>query len=324
MNFSKGLLLVQLGSPEALTLQKIGEYLYDFLGDPHTLGKPPFFWKPLLRYVIIPLSRKKSLNKYKKMFESNGFEKMPLVEKSRVFLEKLKRELPEIPIELAYQYGCKPNITDALNNFSKQGVKEIQVVPLYPQCSDVTTKAVLDQVQSAVQTSSFKGQVFATEGFCRHKAWAREIALAIKEKYEPGMRLVLSFHGIQQKRVDNGDPYEVDCKESARLIEEFTGITPLIAYQSKYGKGKWLSPSLLETLEKLAQSKENVLVVCPAFTVDNLETIYEIDDEAKEFFKALGGKELKRVACLNDRESWVKTFAHEILPDLVFERLENK
>ena len=124
-----------------------------------------------------------------------------------------------------------------MNNFSKQGVKEIQVVPLYPQCSDVTTKAVLDQVQSAVQTSSFKGQVFATEGFCRHKAWAREIALAIKEKYEPGMRLVLSFHGIQQKRVDNGDPYEVDCKESARLIEKFTGITPLIRCKNSVFSG---------------------------------------------------------------------------------------
>lgn len=321
MNSRKGFLLVQLGSPENLSPKKIGEYLYDFLGDSHTLGNPPFFWKPLLRFVIIPLSRKKSLAKYQRMFERNHFTEMPLVSYSTVFLEKLRKELPETPVELAYQYGCKPCLEESIEKLSSLGVEEIYVVPLYPQRSAVTTGAALDQVKMALSKTSFVGKTFYAEGFFSHSAWVQEVVRSIQGFLKPNTSLVLSFHGVQESRVRNGDPYEMDCEESARLIGEALGVKPFVAYQSKYGKGKWLSPSLLETLEKLGRSKGSVLVATPAFTADNLETIFEIDDEARGFFTEAGGESFERVPCLNDSDSWVKVFAHEVLKDLPYKPL---
>lgn len=318
----KGILLVQLGSPEGLNLKKIGEYLYDFLGDPHTLGNPPPFWKLLLRFLIIPMSRKKSLAKYSRMFEANGFTEMPLVSISRSFLFRLRKELPNIPIELAYQYGCSPRLEESIQKFSALGVKEICVVPLYPQRSGVTSGAVFDQVKKAISKTSFQGQVLAADGFCYHKSWDREIAKSIQEKYSPSIPLVLSFHGVQEARIKQGDPYEKDCEASAKLIGDLLGVKPIIAYQSKYGKSKWIGPSLLSVLSELSSEHKKIVVATPAFTADNLETIYEIDEEAREYFESLGGKELVRVPCLNDSESWVKTFAHEILPELSYRPLE--
>ncbi len=316
MTQSNGILLIQLGSPENLSEKAIATYLKEFLGDPHTLGKSSFFWNLLLNGIIVPFGKKKSFQKYKRLFEIGNFSEMPLVSYSNVFLKKLRQEISTTPIEIGFQYGCKPSIQDALQRLTAQGCHSVLAVPLYPQRSDVTSGAAIEQVKNAAAQIQFKGSVAAANGFFARPAWAREMANSIRPFLEPSDTLVLSFHGVQQWRIDNGDPYEKDCIDGAQAIGNLLNTSPKVCYQSKYGTGKWLSPSLIQTLQELGQQKKNVVIASPAFTVDNLETIYEIDDEAQEIFKNAGGKIFKRVPCLNDSDSWVHSFAHEILPSL--------
>lgn len=318
MSKMSGLLLVQLGSPAELNTEKIAEYLYEFLGDWHTIGKKLFFWKFLLRHCIIPKAKFKSYAKYKRMFDRNGFTEMPLVTYSNAFLKSVREALPEIQVELAYQYGCKPSVKDALAAFAAKGISTIHVLPLYPQRAGVTTDAAIDLVLETARQTGFKGTLLFANGFYKASAWVREVSDLIKPYLQPEDTLVVSCHSIQEHRVMQGDPYKDDCEASAKAIGELLGVTPVLAYQSKAGHGKWLGPSLVETVQKLGSGHKPIVIVSPAFTADNLETISEIDDEVAEIYKAAGGTNLKRVPCLNANPSWVKAFTQEILPDLEF------
>lgn len=319
MNKKEGLLLVQLGSPASLDIGNIAEYLYEFLGDWHTLGKKLFFWKFLLRHVIIPKGKFTSQAKYKRMFEHNGFTEMPLVTYSKQFLQSVQNALPGQNIELAYQYGSKPSIKDALQKFTEQGVETVKVVPLYPQRAGVTSQAAIDMVHETAMSMGFKGSLLYTNGFCHTEAWVREVSSLVKEQLEPHDTLVVSYHAIQSFRVEKlKDPYKDDCEASTAAIGMRLGTTPVLAYQSKAGHGKWLGPTLVDTVKKLGAEHKSIVIVSPAFTADNLETISEIDDEIAGVYYAAGGTKLKRIPCLNSNENWIKAFVQEILPNLDF------
>lgn len=318
MNNMKGLLLVQLGSPAELNSEKIGEYLYEFLGDWHTMGKRLFFWKFVLRHFILPKGKFTSYGKYKRMFDHNGFAEMPLITHSRNFLAAVQKALPDVQVELAYQYGCKPSIQDALESFTSKGISTVHVLPLYPQRSGVTTDAAIDNVLDVARRIRFSGKLLCADGFCFSSAWVRAVSETIKPYVDESSTLVLSWHSVQSWRIEKGDPYEKDCEQSSRDIGMLLGVTPVIAYQSKFGDGKWLGPSLIETVTKLGRENKPVVIACPAFTVDNLETIYEIDDEISEIYKNAGGTSLKRVPCLNADPAWIKALVEEILPNLKF------
>ncbi len=321
MKESEGLLLVQLGSPAELSEESSAEYLYEFLGDWHTLGKKLFFWKFLLKHIILPKGKITSFKKYQKMFAANGFTEMPLVTHSNQFLQAVKKLLPGSSIKLAYQYGCKPSIADALHEFEAEGIDTVNVLPLYPQRAGVTTQAANDKAIETAAKINFKGRLRTTEGFCYNAAWIREVANSIKPYLSADDTLIISWHGLQTWRVEKGgDPYRDDCEASTKAIGEALGVTPTIAYQSKYGKGKWLGPSLFETVKKLGAAHKPIVIANPIFTADNLETIFEIDDEVAAVYKAAGGTSLKRVPCLNANETWVKAFVEEILPTLEFKQ----
>lgn len=338
-----GLLLIQLGSPASLDANDIEVYLHQFLGDWHTTGKKSLFWQILLKYVILPKGKFTSLNKYKAMFDKHNFSEMPLVTYSEEFVNAVRKEFVSsqaraqgkvadyASIRLAYQFGCKPSIGETLKQFEAEGIDTVHVLPLYPQRAGVTTDAATDNVTSATKAVNFKGNILFAAGFCQYDAWNREVAKSICEKIEEDDVLLISFHAIQSWRVKKGDPYRDDCEQSFKGIcqslteiagSKFSGEAHLV-YQSKYkpGKlpsGKWLGPSLVETLQKLGQQKKPVTVVSPVFTADNLETIYEIDDEVSEVYYKAGGPRLKRVPCLDARPSWITAFVEEILPALKF------
>lgn len=318
MNKIEGLFFVQLGSPEALDTEKIAQYLYEFLGDWHTLGKKIFFWKFLLRHMILPKAKLTSLGKYKRMFDRNGFTEMPLVTYSNAFVNKIRKQMPDLPVELAFQYGCKPSVKDALENFRKKGVETIRVVPLYPQRAGVTTDAANDMVRETAKEMHLAAKILYANGFYKSKAWVREIVKLVQPILQPEDTLIVSCHAIQSWRVEKGDPYKDECEASAKAIGEALGVTPVLAYQSKAGHGKWLEPTLIDTVKKLGAEHKPIVIVSPIFTADNLETISEIDDEVAEIYKAAGGTSLKRVPCLNDNDSWVKAFVEEVLPNIEF------
>lgn len=318
-----GLLLLQLGSPRNFSPEAVQEFLLSFLGDPHTLGSPPFFWKYLLKYIIAPTRAKKSALKYQEMCEMNGVIEMPLITYTREFAQGVENELKNnrVLVRYAFQHGASPSIQEALNDFVKENITSVRVIPLFPQCSEATSFAALDQVKK-LQPLFPSLDFYACNGFADHPAWIDNLANTIREyQKDDSYSILVSWHSMPQKRIRLGDPYEDDCKKSISALEQALGTSVQVSYQSKFGFGKWLAPSTRDVLTKLGKSKAKVIVVCPAFTVDNLETLYEIDLEAKKIFFDAGGLEWQRVPCLNASSKWISDFAHQIALDLPCQRL---
>lgn len=324
MKTKEGLLLVQLGSPESLSVDKIEEFLYAYLGDRHTLGNPPPFWKFILKHFVLPKGKFTSFAKYERMFRENNLVRMPLPERSLEFLEKLRPELPDFAVELAFQYGCKPGLLGTVKKFMELGIEKLRVVPLYPQRAGVTTGAALESARKAILEARFQGEAVYANGYFKPAAWAREVANDIRPKLGKNDTLVLSWHSVQLERIRKGDPYQKDCEASAKAIGELLGVEPVLAYQSKFGRGKWIGPSLTETFQKLGEEHRDIVISNPSFAVDNLETIDEINGEGRKLFKAAGGGNFTYIECLNAKASWVKAFAHEILPALEFQAFKGK
>ena len=312
----RAILLIQLGSPVKATPQALKDYLISFLGDPHTLGNPPFFWNALLRNIIAPLRAKASAKKYLEMLKAHQISEMPLITHTQNFSQGVQKELgPDTLVLHAFQHGAKPSIKDALDEFTKQGFHHIQTIPLYPQRSEATSTAAIHQLQTELEAyPHLKAQV--AEAFFEHPAWVECISQSIQARHKANQQILISWHGMDQKRIDAGDFYESDCKKSVLAIQKHIPSTILVAYQSRFGFAKWLGPSTLSILKKLASQKASVLVVCPAFTVDNLETLHEIEIEAKDYFLKNGGRSFEMVPCLNADPKWVSVFSHKILADL--------
>ncbi|MDR1759904.1 MAG: ferrochelatase [Fibrobacter sp.] len=313
--FFDSVLLVQLGSPREAAPAAVEDYLLSFLGDPHTLGNPPPFWNALLKHGIAPRRSKASAKKYAAMvqaFEGSG---MPLDFYTRRFAEGVARECKaEFPVFYAYQHGCSPSIQDAFTEIASRNLKSLLVVPLYPQYSGATSGAVMAQVQK-VATAFPEIKVSFEPSFGSRHYWAVHIGRKIKEQWNEPTHIVVSWHGVQKKRILQGDPYQKECEQSFALIKDVLGTTvPMIqSYQSRFGFVKWLSPSTRKVLRGLGKQKARVLVVCPAFTADNLETLYEADVELREVFERSGGLDFKRVPCLNDDVTWVRDFSSALL-----------
>jgi len=317
---SDAILFVQLGSPSDASPQSVESYLVDFLGDPHTLGNPPFFWKWLLRRVIAPKRSVKSAEKYRQMIDRAGFGEMPLIYHTRLFAERMETEIARIPVGYAFEFGSKPSIAEALAEFLKRGLKNIWVVPLFPQRSLVTTVAVRDLSKEAFRKFPDLTMRFV-DGFAMKKFFLDEILRGILDIWDRKRAIVFSFHGTPLRFERSGDPYATECRAEfefwrERLLEMVPDAKIHLSFQSRLGPVKWLEPYSLRVLEDLGRQGESVLCVCPSFTADNLETLYEVDVELKQKFLAAGGKSFDRVPCPNVRPEWIRGFAAEILRNL--------
>lgn len=310
------ILFVQLGSPANAAPGNVERYLNDFLGDPHTLGNPPFFWKWLLRFVIAPRRAAKSAEKYRLMVEREGLGEMPLIYYTRKFAEGVSAYF-RLPVRYAFEFGSSPSIADVLSEFSDSGVRNVCVIPLFPQRSLVTTVAVRDL--AAVAFRKFPNLTMRfVDGFAMKSFFLDEILRKIVEVWDKKSVVVFSFHGTPLRWKLDGDPYADEClREFEFWREKLLGLAPgaevVMSFQSRIGPVKWLGPYSAEVFEDLGRRGESVLVVCPSFTADNLETLYEVDVELKRKFLALGGKKFERVSCLNADPEWIRNFAAEIV-----------
>lgn len=309
----KGILLVNLGTPEAPTPVAVGRYLREFLADPRVVDLPRWLWLPLLNLVIVPLRRYRSAEAYRKIWRPDG---SPLLVLSQHLADRLGEELgAEAKVELAMRYG-QPSVVEGLRRLREHGVEQLLILPMYPQYSLTTTETVIDAVTAGLRELAWYPETDTIRQYFDHPGWAASVAGSIESfQCRAGKpdKLLFSLHGIPQRYVANGDPYERQCRDSVAAIAGCMGLTDddwLLTFQSRVGREPWLQPYTDKTLEALpSQGVRHVQVACPGFAVDCLETLEEIAMQNRELFLASGGDKLEYIPALNDSPAQVSLMA---------------
>src|SRR5581483_6462192 len=311
MRSSLGILLIQLGTPDAPTAPALRRYLRQFLGDPRVIEAPRWLWWFILNFRILPTRPKQSAAKYQRIWnERTG---SPLLHWTRLQAEGLQRLLPDVPVRFGMQVG-NPPVATVVHEMIASGVERLMVLPMYPQYSATTTASALDVLFQALMKERRVPALRVVPPYYDHPAYLDAMATVIREQQaklprEPDHYL-LSFHGIPVKYVERGDPYPKHVERTTQLLLErldWPNGRWTQSFQSLFGKDLWLQPYTDETLQKLARSGvKRVFVVMPGFTVDCLETIDEIGFEVREIFRHAGGEELYRCPCLNDHPAWLE------------------
>mgnify|MGYP001556981145 FL=1 len=305
-----GILLANLGTPTAPKRRPVAKFLREFLSDPRVVDLPRYLWLPLLNLVIIPLRASRSAAAYRKIWWPEG---SPLLILTRRLADRLGRDLTgKARVEIGMRYG-EPSIENGLKSLRDEGVEKLSIVPLYPQYSGTTTASIYDAVDKALLEMGWQPAIERVQDYHLSAAWVRGVADSIRQFRESNgsaERLIFSLHGIPQRYVANGDPYEDQCRKSVQAIADAMGLEKsewLLTYQSRVGREPWLQPYTDMTLESLAESGvKHVQVACPGFAVDCLETLEEIAMQNAELFQESGGEKLEYIPALNDSESHVR------------------
>lgn len=308
-----GVLLTNTGTPDAPTTSSVRRYLREFLSDKRIVKIPHFIWLPILYLLILPFRSSKSAALYQKIWTREGSPIRVLMQSLRTRLqEKYDLTAPNIFIEVGMNYG-NPSIHDALNQLREKGIDQLIVLPLYPQYSNSTTASTFDRVTASLQTWPALPAVTFYRDYATHPDYIAALANSVKtfwEKENEAPHLLISFHGLPKRFVEQGDPYADHCEKTARLLAEALQLTPdkwTLCYQSQFGYDKWLQPSTQQLLEALPkQGIRNLDVICPGFSIDCLETLEEIAKRGKEDFLKAGGQSLRMIPALNDSSDHIK------------------
>jgi ferrochelatase len=291
-------LLVNLGTPAAPTAEAVRAYLAEFLSDPRVVELPRLLWLPILYGIVLRIRPAKSAEKYRLVWTNEG---SPLAVHT-VRQAKLLSKKTGAQVEYAMRYGG-PSVPSVVEKMQAPFV----LVPLYPQYSNSATGSVLDMLGKDVSV---------VRDFHDHPAYINALAAGVAKHWAEngrGEKLVMSFHGLPQRSVDRGDPYEKQCRNTARLLAEKLALPSnefAVTFQSRFGAAKWLQPYTEPTLVGLARSGiGRVDVMCPGFVSDCLETLEEIGIAAKGAFMAAGGKEFRLIPCLNESAEWIEALA---------------
>ena len=308
-----GVLLVNLGTPDAPTPAAVRRYLRQFLSDPRVVELPRIVWLPILYGPVLTFRPAKSAAKYAKIWTRDSSPLRVYTERQAQILkgslgERLRALVPVVP---AMRYG-KPSIEDGLAALREQGCDRVLLLPMYPQYAGSSTGSVVDEVTRALKKWRPAPQLRTVTDFHAHRAYVKAVAKNVNEywsKHGRPDRLLMSFHGIPQKSVDRGDPYQSQCLVSARMIATELGwndARTLITFQSRFGAAQWLQPYTDATLQALGkEGVGRVDVVCPGFAADCLETLEEISIEGRESFLGAGGKEFHYIPSTNDTPAWM-------------------
>lgn len=310
------ILWCNLGTPDAPTPAAVRRYLAEFLSDRRVVEIPRAAWLPLLYGVILPLRASKSAAKYASIWTPDGSPLKLWTEKQSKLLQGwLGERGHRVKVRYAMRYGT-PSIAAQLDAFKAEGVQRVLVMQAYPQYSCTTTASVIDAVgEWAARTRSvpeirFVNEYHDDKGYI--EALVKRIERAWREDGRPD-HLVLSFHGVPERTVKLGDPYQTQCLETARRLAGRLGLEAKdcsVTFQSRFGRAKWLEPATDTTLAALGKrGVKRVDVACPGFTGDCLETLEEIAMEGRSTFLTAGGKEFRYIPCLNDDAAWITALA---------------
>ncbi len=303
MSSKTGILLINLGTPTSPSVKDVRAYLKEFLGDPLVVQLPRLLWLPILYGIILPFRGKSSAKLYQSIWTDQG---SPLLYLSQQLANTLQQQTGN-HVELAMRYG-QPNIESALDTFHHQGIKNLTVIPLFPQYSVTTTGSILKVLSRHKEQFHFD----IISDYYQSCPYIQALANQVKNHWQQHGRaekLLLSFHGLPMASMKTGDPYYFQCLTTAKLLTDALDLQKdqwQLSFQSRLGKAEWLQPYTEPTLKKLAQSGiKSVDVFCPGFAVDCLETIEEIAVEAKQAFLAHGGKCFYYIPALNSETNYL-------------------
>jgi ferrochelatase len=300
-------LLVNLGTPDAPTTAAVRRYLAEFLHDHRVVDLSRWLWCPILHGAILPLRSPSVARNYAKIwFDGSGLSGRgsPLRVHTQDLAEALQARLPELRVRMAMRYG-NPHLRDALRGLRDDGLRRVLIVPLYPQYSATTTASVFDAVADEFARWNDLPELRVIRDYHRDDGWLDALTAKIRvlRSAAPGEKLLLSFHGIPERYVRNGDPYPRECEASAEALAQRLGLGAdqwKLSYQSRFGREPWLGPATSDVLRDWAkQGVKNVDVACPGFAVDCLETLEEIAMQNADLFVEHGGKSLRYLPALN-------------------------
>lgn len=331
----KGVLLVNLGSPKSTDPKDVKKYLGQFLMDERVIDIPKIFRSILVKGIVLNTRPKKSAEAYSKIWWDEG---SPLIVLSKR-LQKGINEMTSVPIALAMRYG-QPSIEKGLQELHDQGVDEVLLMPLYPQFAMATTETILVLAEELRREKFPKMEFTTLPPFYNHPDYVTVLSRSIGEQLDnfDYDHLLFSYHGVPERHIKKSDITKSHCKidgsccqtpskahqfcyrhqcfETTRQVAETLNLkagTYSTSFQSRLGFDPWLKPYTDRTVEKLGlEGTKKLAVVSPAFVSDCLETLEEINMEAREIFEESGGKDFKFIPCLNDREDWVKTLSRWI------------
>jgi len=327
---NRAVLLTNLGSPDSTDVSDVRKYLNQFLMDPYVIQLPWVLRRLIVSLFVLPSRPKDSAHAYQSIWWEEG---SPLVVLSQRLLAAVKKNT-DVPVAIAMRYGS-PSIESQLLDLAKQdGIEEILLVPLYPHYADSTIKTTIDEAKSVIARHKLDVKLIVIQPFYQEPAYIDALVASTAPwlDAEGGFdHILFSYHGLPESHLTKADPTGSHCLKSddccqvaspahascyrhqvlrtTELFVEKAGLKPeqySVAFQSRLGRAKWLEPSTVDTLEKLAQQGvKNLLVMCPAFVTDCLETLEEIALQGDEEFKQAGGESLTLIPCLNDHEQWV-------------------
>jgi protoporphyrin/coproporphyrin ferrochelatase len=315
---AQGLLLVNLGTPEAPTAAAVRRYLAEFLHDHRVVQMTRWLWCPLLHGAILPLRSPRVARKYAEIWMDEG---SPLAVHTRRLAEALRARLPGTRVAHAMRYG-QPAIAGAVRDLQAQGCARVLVLPLYPQYSTTTTASVVDALAKVAKVA-MAPPLRMVEQYATDPGVVAALADSVRDYWREhgrGERLLFSFHGIPQRLVDGGDPYAAQCRATVAALVQALGLAhgeSLLTFQSRFGREQWLQPATNATLQALAiAGVRRVDVLCPGFPADCLETLEEIALQNAGVFRAAGGEALHYIPCLNDAPAHADALAALALREL--------
>jgi ferrochelatase len=303
-----GVLICNLGTPETYKTKDVRRFLRQFLSDGRVIEIPKIIWWFILNGIILTLRPSKSAKLYKSVWTKEG---SPLLVLSKKLTEKLKTSVGDsCEVELAMRYG-NPSMESALMSLKNKNCRKLIVIPMFPQYSGTTTGSIFDEVARVLSKWRWVPSLSFVNSYHDQPEYINALADSLSNhiKNNSPQKIIFTYHGIPKRNFDLGDPYQCYCQKTTRLVAEKLNLeddTYITTFQSRFGPAEWLKPYTSDTMGELPlQEVKNVLVVAPAFSVDCLETIEEIDQENKEIFLKAGGEKFTYAPCLNDSSGQV-------------------
>lgn len=313
-----GVLMVNLGTPDAPDRASVRRYLKEFLWDPRVVEMARPIWWFVLNGVILNTRPGRSARAYRKVWTDQGSPLLVISQKQRRSLAELleQRFSCEVPVALGMRYG-NPSIRSALEVLRAAGAHRILVLPMYPQYSATTTASIFDAVTAEMRDWRWLPELRFINHYHDDPAYIAALADSARQyrsEFGDAEKLLMSFHGIPEEYFHKGDPYFCECQKTGRLLAQNLGLDATqwqLSFQSRLGPKQWLQPYTDHTLEKLAgEGVRSVQVMCPGFSADCLETLEEIAMENREVFLNAGGERYEYIPCLNDESGHIAMLAN--------------
>ena len=308
-----GVLLINLGTPEAPTREAVRDYLNEFLSDPRVVEIPRIVWWPILHLIVLRTRPKASAARYQQIWSPEGSPLKVYTERQATLLRGYLGDRLRLPLAVDYamRYGS-PSIGDKLHALRGQGCERILLFPLYPQYSSSTTATAFDAAFATLSRLRNQPEIRTVRQFHDDPGYIRALEASVRDHWTRRGRpdvLVISFHGVPHRTLELGDPYHSECQTTARLLAGALALEPeqyRVSFQSRFGRAEWLKPYTADILTELGRRKLGRLdVICPGFVSDCLETLEEIAIDGKALFCDAGGGDFHYIPCLNDRHEWI-------------------